>query len=74
MTRDPFRKEAALPRFSLQRRITVFVLLATIVVVGLVAARSIEVELIPRGYTEPFLTVWVPWRDAPPPAAGEGYG
>jgi HAE1 family hydrophobic/amphiphilic exporter-1 len=64
--RDPFRKEAALPRFSLERRITVFVLLATVVVVGLVAARSIEVELIPRGYTEPFLTVWVPWRDAPP--------
>jgi HAE1 family hydrophobic/amphiphilic exporter-1 len=58
--------DARLPRFSLDRRITVLVLLATTVVVGIVAASSIPLELIPRGYSDPFLSIFVPWRDAPP--------
>jgi len=61
------RWEGVLPRFSLNRRITVAVLLATTLVVGLVSALSIPVELIPRGYEGPFLSVSVPWSDAPAP-------
>jgi hydrophobic/amphiphilic exporter-1 (mainly G- bacteria), HAE1 family len=61
------RWEGALPRFSLDRRITVLVLLATVLVVGAVAAISIPLELIPSGFTSPFLSVSVPWSDAPAP-------
>ncbi len=57
--------EEALPRFSLNRRIGVLVLLASMVVVGVVAALRIPLELIPSGFSPPFLAVNVPWRDAP---------
>lgn len=59
------RIEEALPRFSLRRRVTVLVLLASLVVVGMVAALGIPLELIPSGFTPPFLAVNVPWSDAP---------
>ncbi len=55
-----------LPRFSLERRITVLVLLVTAVVLGSVAATSIPLELIPDGFSDPNLRIVVPWRDAPP--------
>lgn len=57
--------ELGLPRFSLSRRITVLVLMATVAVVGIVAALRIPLELFPRGYTSSSLRVVVPWRDAP---------
>jgi HAE1 family hydrophobic/amphiphilic exporter-1 len=63
---DPSRGEAFLPRFSLDRRITVFVLLASALVVGTVATLGIPLELFPRGFEMPHLAVQVPWRDAPP--------
>ncbi len=65
MTGDKHHLEEALPRFSLNRRIGVLVLLASMVVVGLVAAVGIPLELIPSGFSPPFLAVNVPWRDAP---------
>jgi HAE1 family hydrophobic/amphiphilic exporter-1 len=57
--------EEALPRFSLERRIGVLVLLASLVVVGVVATVGIPLELIPSGFSPPFLGVSVPWADAP---------
>ncbi|HEX2164205.1 MAG TPA: efflux RND transporter permease subunit, partial [Thermoanaerobaculia bacterium] len=63
----PSRWEGFLPRFALDRRITVLVLLATVLVVGLVATIAIPLELIPSGFTPPFLSVSVPWQDAPAP-------
>lgn len=59
------QKEFLLPRFSLRRRITVLVLLATLLVVGMIATLDIPLELIPRGYESPSLTVWATWSDAP---------
>jgi len=59
------RIEEALPRFSLERRVTVLVLFASLVVVGAVATMGIPLELIPSGFTPPFLSVNVPWADAP---------
>lgn len=56
----------SLPRFSLERRITVLVLFLSTLVVGFVATRGIPIELIPRGYTEPSLRIVVPWPQAPP--------
>jgi hydrophobic/amphiphilic exporter-1 (mainly G- bacteria), HAE1 family len=63
---EPTRGEAFLPRFSLDRRITIFVLLASALVVGTVATLGIPLELFPRGFELPHLAVQVPWRDAPP--------
>jgi hydrophobic/amphiphilic exporter-1 (mainly G- bacteria), HAE1 family len=65
------RWEGLLPRFSLHRRITVLVLLASSLVVGTVATLGIPLEMFPRGYTAPFLAVEVPWRDAPATEAME---
>ena len=62
---DPNRKEFVLPRFSLQRRITVLMLLATSMVVGVIATTGIPLELFPRGYTAPSLNVRALWSDAP---------
>jgi HAE1 family hydrophobic/amphiphilic exporter-1 len=58
--------EEALPRFSLDRRITVIVLMLSALVVGAVASMGIPLELIPRGYEVPQLVVRTQWRDAPP--------
>ena len=59
------RHEHVLPRFSLQRRITVLVLLATTLVVGVISTLGIPLELFPRGYTPPSLNVRAIWSDAP---------
>lgn len=56
---------SGLTEFSLQRRITVLVMLMSIVVVGLVATSGIPVELFPRGYVSQSLFVGVPWQNAP---------
>lgn len=64
--KEPTGWEGALPRFSLDRRITVLVLVASAVVVGVVATLGIPLELFPRGFNLPHLGVQVPWRDAPP--------
>lgn len=57
---------ARLTRFSLDRRISVLVLLATTLVVGMVAAVGMPVELFPAGFDPPFLRIMIPWQDAPP--------
>jgi len=54
-----------LTQWSLTRRITVLVLLFTILVVGVIATIGVPLELLPRGLTDPTLTVTVPWREAP---------
>ncbi len=59
--------EQALPRFSLDRRVAVVVLMLSALVVGAVATLGIPLELIPRGYQAPQLVVSAKWRDSPPP-------
>ncbi|MDA7521415.1 efflux RND transporter permease subunit, partial [Verrucomicrobia bacterium] len=54
-----------LARFSLDRKVTVFVLLLSIIVVGVISALGLPMELFPRGYETKFLSVYVPWSDAP---------
>jgi HAE1 family hydrophobic/amphiphilic exporter-1 len=60
------RWQEALPRFSLDRRITVLVLMLTALVVGGISTIGIPLELIPKGFEAPTLTVTASWRDAPP--------
>lgn len=59
------RSSELLTRFSLRRRITVFVLFLSIVVIGLIAMRGIPLELFPRGFRSQSLFVFVPWQNAP---------
>jgi HAE1 family hydrophobic/amphiphilic exporter-1 len=66
MTHGLGRLEQALPKMSLERRIGVLVLVASTIVVGIVAAVTVPLELIPSGFSPPFLVVVVPWADAPP--------
>jgi HAE1 family hydrophobic/amphiphilic exporter-1 len=59
------RMVSGLTEFSLKRRITVLVMLMSLVVVGIVATLGIPVELFPRGFTSQSLFVGVPWQNAP---------
>ena len=65
ITTEGTGRESGLTRFSLTRRITVFMILITLVVLGTVATISIPVELFPSGFEGPHLSVLVPWRDSP---------
>ena len=66
MLRNTDTTKATLPSFSLNRKVSVLVLVLTALVVGMVATRWIPVELIPRGFNNPQLRISVPWPDAPP--------
>ncbi len=61
----------SLTRLSLDRRITVLVLLMTIIVVGIIASLGIPLETFPRGFESPSLRVNVPWQGAPAQAVME---
>ena len=49
-----------LPRFSLHRPVTVGVVFLALAVLGAIAYRNISLELVPSGFTPPFLYVQVP--------------
>ena len=59
------RVVSSLTEWALKRRISVLVLLMSIVVVGVIATTGIPVELFPRGFTSQSLFVAVPWQNAP---------
>ena len=55
-----------LPNFSIHRPITVLMSLLALLVVGYIAFSQIAVELMPEGFSPPFLGVWVPYPNANP--------
>jgi HAE1 family hydrophobic/amphiphilic exporter-1 len=59
-------KISLLPRLSLTRPVTVLMSLVAVLVVGYIAKQSIPVELMPAGFTPPFLGVWTPYPNANP--------
>ena len=59
-------KFGLLARFSLNRPITVLMTLLALLVVGYIAYNQIAVELMPAGFTPPFLGVWTPYPNANP--------
>ena len=59
-------KFGILSRFSLNRPITVLMTLLAMLVVGYIAYNQIAVELMPAGFTPPFLGVWTPYPNANP--------
>lgn len=59
-------KISLLPKLALTRPVTVLMTLVAILVVGFIAKQSIPVELMPAGFTPPFLGVWTPYPNASP--------
>jgi HAE1 family hydrophobic/amphiphilic exporter-1 len=59
-------RHSALPKFSVQRPITVLMLFLATIVVGIVAYFDVPLELFPRGFVFPALGVWIPYNNANP--------
>lgn len=66
MSPRDFDREPALPKFSLDRRITVLMLAMTVAVIGTIAVVNIPAEMIPSGFVGSMLMIQVPWQDSPP--------
>jgi HAE1 family hydrophobic/amphiphilic exporter-1 len=60
----PGLADSALVRLSLRRPITMMMVLLSAIVLGFVALVRIPLELIPSGFSPPFLSVSVPYPDA----------
>jgi hydrophobic/amphiphilic exporter-1 (mainly G- bacteria), HAE1 family len=57
---------SSLIRFTLSRRVTVFVLAVMVLVVGVIATRRLPLELLPRGFQENDISVVIPVEAANP--------
>jgi HAE1 family hydrophobic/amphiphilic exporter-1 len=63
---EPKIKERFLPRFSINRPVTVAMILLAVLLVGTISYYRIKTDLFPSGLTAPFMGVFVPYRDANP--------
>ncbi len=59
-------KNGLLPRFSVNRPVTVMMSLVALLVIGGIAFVQIPVELMPTGYAVPFLGVYTPYPNSNP--------
>ncbi len=59
-------RERLIPKFSLNRPVTVTMILVAVLVIGFVSYSKIKLDLLPSGFNPPFLGVWVPYPDANP--------
>ncbi|RKX34339.1 MAG: hypothetical protein DRP71_07475 [Verrucomicrobia bacterium] len=55
-----------LPRFSVERPVTVIMILLALLVVGLISYLRIPIALFPEGYENKSLGVYIPYRNATP--------
>jgi HAE1 family hydrophobic/amphiphilic exporter-1 len=60
------QKPGLLPNFALNRPVTVIMSLLALMVVGYIAFTQIAVELMPSGFTPPWLGVWTPYPNSNP--------
>jgi len=63
MKREP---SYPLPRFSVDRPVTVIMILLALLVVGLISYLRIPIALFPEGYERKSLGVYIPYRNATP--------
>lgn len=61
-------------RFSIQRRVTMFVVFLTIVAVGLISANRLPLEMNPRGLEGHYMSVNVRWNVGVPPETMDKIG
>lgn len=52
--------------FSLKKPITILMLFLALSVLGIISYSKISVELLPRGFNDPFLAIFIPYRNANP--------
>jgi len=60
------KKPLLFPKFAINRPITVLTSLLALLVVGYIAFTQISVELMPAGFSPPFLGVWTPYPNSNP--------
>ncbi|MCX4240092.1 efflux RND transporter permease subunit [Paraliomyxa miuraensis] len=60
----PALSDSGIVRLSLRRPITMVMVLLSAIVLGFVALARIPLELIPSGFSPPFMSVTVPYADA----------
>jgi len=65
-TDEQKQKWSLMPRLALFRPVSVLMSLLALLVVGYIAYTQIAVELMPAGFTPPFLGVWAPYPNANP--------
>jgi len=63
---EPKITERALPKFSLNRPVTVSMILIAVLVIGFVAYTRIKLDLFPSGFNPPYLGVFIPYSDSNP--------
>ncbi len=63
---EPKITERALPKFSLNRPVTVTMILIAVLVIGFVAYTRIKLDLFPSGFSPPYLGVFIPYSDSNP--------
>jgi len=60
------RKPSLLPNLALKKPVTVVMTLVALLVIGYISYDQISVELMPAGFTPPFLGIWVPYPNSNP--------
>ena len=55
-----------IPRFSVTRPVTVVTAFLVVVVVGIIASARIPLQMMPSGFSPPYLWIWIPYEDSTP--------
>ena len=55
-----------LPRFSVDRPVTVVMILVALLVVGAIAYLRVPLDLFPKGFEDPWMGIWAPYSNASP--------
>ena len=55
-----------LPRLSVRRPVTVIMAYTAMLVLGAIAYARLPIDLMPAGFSPPFLGVWIPYPDSTP--------
>lgn len=59
-------RSSALPRLSVRRPVTVLMLYTALLVLGVISYDRLAVDLMPAGFSPPFLGVWIPYANSTP--------
>lgn len=55
-----------IPHFSVTRPVTVVTASLVVLVVGIIASIRIPLQMMPSGWSPPFLWIWIPYEDSTP--------
>ncbi|MCK5075511.1 MAG: efflux RND transporter permease subunit, partial [Calditrichia bacterium] len=59
-------KENKLAAFAIKKPVTISMILLALMVIGMIAFKSIPIEMMPTGFSPPFLGAWIPYSNANP--------